>query len=519
MNKKELITELNAHSSELADYGISIKDIVKQLEIFSSGALFTRIQRPCRINDGIKLFNDADKDNLLQNYNSAAGENRLIKFVPASGAATRMFKNILAYLSENDSIEKASHNQDAQSNSNTDYIHHFINNIQNFAFYKKLKSVLIRDNISEEDVNLVLKRVIDETGLNYANYPKGAILFHSYGGEYRTAFEEHLFEAAALCTGNNSNVKIHFTISEEHEKLFNQIINKAVRKPELNNFKFDISYSFQKKSTDTISLTEDNQLLKDENGQIVLRPAGHGALIENLNDLKADIVIIKNIDNILPSNKNETSIYYKKLMIGYLNKIQSKIFKYLELLETQNCGDTLIDEITEFSATELLIDIPDNFNNLPIEQKAEYLFEKLNRPLRICGMVKNEGEPGGGPFWVLDNKSSPSLQIVEQAQINRNDADQIKIFNDSTHFNPVDIVCGLKDYKGNNFNLKTFIDETTGLITRKSYGGINIKTLELPGLWNGGMAYWNTIFTEIPVETFNPVKTVNDLLKPGHQSD
>lgn len=517
MNINELIKQSEDYSDQLSHNGISIKDIQKQLELFKKEALHTRIQRACKLNDGISSFYDQDKDDLLKSYELASAKNRLTKFVPASGAATRMFRNIQAYISEHKNINIASLRKDAGSNADAQYVYTFITNLKRFAFYDKLKSILTRDGIKDDDIDSVLKRVVGITGLNYENYPKGAILFHKYGSECRTAFEEHLFEAIGFCSGNADSIKVHFTISEEHENLFNKIISRGVKHPELSSYKIEVSYSFQKRSTDTISLSEDDQLLKDENGKLVLRPAGHGALIENLNELNADIVIIKNIDNILPSDKNDKSILFKKLMTGYLCRVQAKMFRYLELLELNNSDRSTVEEIAEFASNELSIIIPDRIKTSSPVHSAEYLFEKLNRPIRVCGMVKNEGEPGGGPFWVPDNNSSYSIQIVEQAQINMNDKDQVKVFNDSTHFNPVEIVCGLKDYKGNNFNLKNYVDSSTGLITTKSYGGRKIKTLELPGLWNGAMAYWNTIFVEIPVETFNPVKTINDLLKPAHQ--
>ncbi len=331
------------------------------------------------------------------------------------------------------------------------------------------------------------------------------------------SFEEHIYESLNYVLDRDKQVKIHFTISEEHQSLFTKIIDELKDKLK-KDFKLVHSHSFQKKSTDTVAVNEDNEILLDKNGMIIMRPAGHGALIENLNDLNADIVIIKNIDNLSVEPLNEETILFKKLLTGYLIQIQNKVFQYLRILDGCNPETVDLDEIISFCKDNIFITTRSDFDSYSNAEKVNYLIKKLNRPVRVCGMVKNEGEPGGGPFWVKDDDGTLSLQIVEQAQINFNDEQQKKIFTGSTHFNPVDIICGLRDYKGKNFNLLNFIDHQSGIITKKSKDGIQLKALELPGLWNGAMADWITIFIEVQISTFSPVKEINDLLRKQHQN-
>lgn len=522
MNKEKIFEELELHNIEIEKLGITKESIRNQLEIFERGALFIKVNKPCTIGDGIQIIDESVFEEVINLHKTAAQSGRLTYFVPASGAATRMFKQLQSYLNKSKGVPFFVLREEIFSDSDAKAVYEFLSNIKCFAFYDKLKSILKKENIDidnlndDDDISIVLKSVLDENGLNYSFLPKGAILFHKYNNECRTPFEEHLYEAA-ISTGNEGNIKIHFTISEEHSQIFSDIINETVKRFENNNVHLEVSSSFQKKSTNTITLTTENQLFKDSLGIPVFRPAGHGALIENLNELEADIILIKNIDNILPSGKNELPVKYKKIMTGYLISVQKEIFSYLRQLENKKINELIITEIKEFSTRLLSKIFPAEFDKQTNEFKSEFLFSVLNRPLRVCGMVKNEGHPGGGPFWVKNSEGEISLQIIEESQININNPKQFNIFKSSTHFNPVDLVCGVRDFKGRNFDLRDFVDRKSGLITTKSYEGNAIKTLELPGLWNGAMAYWNSIFVEIPSETFNPVKVVNDLLKPAHQ--
>jgi hypothetical protein len=523
MYKKQRLKELKEHSFEILEHGITEQQILQQLEVFERGELFTEIVKPCIKGDGIFVIDDSQTNELLENYRSAAISGQLTKFIPASGAATRMFKCLQSYLNNSKPISIAGLKKEMHTNSDAKSVYEFITNVKYFAFYEELKYLLSiekfdLDNFSNnDDISIILRKVLDSSGLNYFFYPKGAILFHKYNGEKRTAFEEHIYEAVELLKDQSDNVRIHFTISEEHAELFKEIIEKTTKHFQKQSVQVKVTYSFQKKSTDTISVTLDNQLFKDSNNQLVFRPAGHGALIENLNDLDADIVLIKNIDNILPSTKNAESIKSKKILTGFLIKIQKQVFNYLKILDSKNVNESIINETKTFASDFLSVLLTDSFERKTTDEKADYLFERLNRPLRVCGMVKNEGHPGGGPFWVRIKNGEVSLQIVEESQIDKKNKDKAEMLKTSTHFNPVDMICAVRDFNGKKFNLKNFVDESSGLITTKTFEGRQLKALELPGLWNGAMAYWNTVFVEIPAQTFNPVKEINDLLKPQHR--
>ena len=500
---------------------ISLNAIEQQLKLFVNGVKIPKIAKPCTIGDGIVELKKDYHDELLNLFHTASSNGRLIKFVPASGAASRMFQKLQSVLNRFNNFTLDDLKKYSEIDSECKSVLEFLINLPNFAFYDDLKAALkVDDSSIEKLINNspaeILKAVLFEKGLNYSSKPKGALKFHRYKDECRTAFEEHVYEAFQYISDNDANTKIHFTISEEHTESFNKIINELKSKL-ANKYILDITYSYQKKSTDTIAVDLENKLIFDKSGNLVHRPGGHGALLENLNDLKADIVIIKNIDNLLTADLAWDTILYKKLLIGYLVKIQKQIFELLHLLDKKDFNSYSFNEVIEFVEKQLFVIKPTEFENWNHEQKNKFLLTKLNRPIRVCGIVKNVGEPGGGPFWVCDNDGSLSLQIIEQAQINKNDENQKNIFKQSTHFNPVDLVCGLKDYKGNNFNLQDFVDHKAGIITNKSKDGVELKALELPGLWNGSMADWITIFIEVPITTFNPVKEVNDLLRKEHQ--
>lgn len=523
MDAEKLIIQLKKHQNELDKLDITIDQALHQLEIFSRGMPYADIIKPCRINDGIFVIDKSRCDELIEYHKQAALSGRLMKFVPASGASTRMFTNLQSYLNSSGRITLSKLKKDADNNSSVKSVSEFIENIKRFAFFDELREVLKKCKIDlqnlndKDDITQIIKKTLNPDGLNYSFYPKGAILFHKYAEETRTAFEEHIYEAVELVKDQPGTVRIHFTISEEHTNLFLKIISKTVNDSIAKEVFIKTTFSYQKQSTNTISVTLENELFLDENGQLVFRPGGHGALIENLNDISGDIVLIKNIDNILPATKNKKSVMYTKIMTGFLISIQKELFSYLRILEQKKINESLVAEIKEFASKYFSVQFNNDFHKLITEMKASYLFDKLNRPIRVCGVVKNEGHPGGGPFWVKNSRNEISLQIVEESQIDKNNPTQLKALKEATHFNPVDIVCAVKDYNGNNFNLKKYVDTETGLITNKTHEGKPLKALELPGLWNGGMADWNTLFVEIPKETFNPVKEINDLLNPAHQ--
>lgn len=502
---------------------IPLSSIEQQLKCFINGIKYPKLIKACSVDDGIIKLSQRESDDLIKNFNSAALNGHILKFVPASGAATRMFHKIQSVINRYNNFNLNNLREESVKDDECKYVYEFLTKLSKFAFYDDLKNTLNTDEtgivrLVQESPFEVLKAVLFKNGLNYSEKPKGAIKFHRYEVECRTAFEEQIYESLQYSADRYNLVKIHFTISEEHTDLFNQIITNLKQKLSNTDFKINVSYSYQKKHTDTIAVNMNNEILFDDSGKLILRPGGHGALLENLNELNGDIIVIKNIDNLCVEKYSADTILYKKLLIGVLIKIQSAIFEYLKLLENKNLDDNAYDEIMLFAEKNLSIQRPKDFIIWNKEAKNKFLFAKLNRPIRVCGMVKNEGEPGGGPFWVQSDNGDVTLQIVEQAQINFEDENQKRIYEQSTHFNPVDLVCGVKDYKGNKFDLMQFSDPDSGIIAKKSKDGLELKALELPGLWNGAMAYWNTIFVEVPITTFNPVKEINDLLKKAHQN-
>ena len=352
--------------------------------------------------------------------------------------------------------------------------------------------------------------------MNYGQLPKGLLLFHKYDEGIRTAMEEHLVEAAQYAS-TNGKAQVHFTVSEEHIELFKQKVEeKKSYYEQMFNVSYDISFSTQKASTDTVAANPDNTPFRNDDGSLLFRPGGHGALIQNLNELNADIVFIKNIDNVVPDHLKDETTKWKKIIAGVLVELQQKCFDYLKLLKSSQYDKQDILTVKDFLEHELCCKL-DHAKAMSDIELVDFLIEKLNRPIRVCGMVKNSGEPGGGPFFVYNADNTISLQILESSQLDVNNPETMNMFTKGTHFNPVDLVCATKDYKGNKFNLPDFVDPLTGFISKKSKNGKELKALELPGLWNGAMSNWNTIFVEVPAITFNPVKTVNDLLREQHQ--
>ena len=370
--------------------------------------------------------------------------------------------------------------------------------------------------LAENRYKDIVSQLLQSNGLNYGNLPKGLLLFHNYADGPRTPMEEHLVEAA-LYADCNGEANIHFTVSHDHLELFKtKVKEKANHLAKQFGVTYQINFSEQKPSTDTIAVNPDNTPFRNADGSLLFRPAGHGALIENLNEIDADIVFIKNIDNVVPDRLKSSTITYKQLLAGILVDTQQKVFDYIKQLETKDCNHEKLEEIKQFVQTVLCCNKKD-INKLNDNDLKEYLKEKLNRPIRVCGVVKNIGEPGGGPFLTYNEDGTISPQILESSQIDKSNKAYVEMFRNGTHFNPVDLVCAIKDYQGNSFTLPNYVDHSTGFITNKSKDGRELKAQELPGLWNGAMSNWNTIFVEVPLETFNPVKTVNDLLRQQHQ--
>jgi len=492
--------------AQIDSQGISLDQINQQIQHFVDGFPYLNVIRAATVDDGIIRVSEDKLTQYLHQFDQAAGERSLVKFVPASGAATRMFKSLFAAL-------------DGKSDKSVD---EFFARLPDFAFYDELKAAMKADGKDLDDAaatdrTTVLRYLLATPGLDYGNLPKGLLEFHKYADGPRTPVEEHLVEGAAYANSNGV-VRIHFTVSPEHRDRFEKLIadNKADYEAWLG-VTFDVSFSEQKKATDTISVNMDNTPFRNANESLLFRPAGHGALIENLNDIDADIIFIKNIDNVVPDEIKEQTVTYKKVIGAVLLDAQQQITRLQSLLDASEVSDGYIAEADELLRRTLFTQPPTAYDSWTKAQKLDYLRGKLNRPVRVCGMVKNVGEPGGGPFWARNADGSISLQVVESAQIDLTDDEQKTIFDTATHFNPVDLVCGVKDSHGKKYNLPDFRDPLTGFITAKSKDGKDLKAQELPGLWNGAMADWNTIFVEVPLITFNPVKTVNDLLRQEHQ--
>ena len=494
---------------QIQGHNLSLAQIEKQLENFKIGFPFVNLEKPAIIGDGILQIEESNAMDYVNAFEDYATNASIVKFVPASGAATRMFKDLYDFKSSFDSSK----------NSLEDFpaVKDVIDNIKQFAFYESLLPFGIEKAIEEKNYLKIVELILEDKGLSYGQSPKATIVFHKYDDEVRTSFEEHLVEAAKYCLNDKKEVRLHFTISGNHKEKFSELLKKVKAKYEERfSCTYEIEFSEQKSSTDTVAVYLDNSLVRDNEGNIVFRPAGHGALIENLNEINADIVFIKNIDNVIHDKYKDITYKYKKALAGILVSVKKKIDFYLNILSKQSFEKSLFEEIKEFCKNNLFLELKDLSSFKDIEDYRDYLLSVLNRPIRVCGMVKNEGQPGGGPFWIRKENGELSLQIVESAQVDMKDEKQRTIFNNSTHFNPVDLVCLIKNFKGEKFELTDFVDYNTGFITEKSQQAHKIKVQELPGLWNGSMANWITIFVQVPLETFTPVKTINNLLDKGH---
>lgn len=497
---------------QLAQKGISEEKIAEQLACFEKGFPFLKLWSAASIENGILTPAAEAQKKYLDAWEAyTQTDKKVLKFVPASGAASRMFKNMFEFLGAD---------YDAPQ---TDFEKKFFAEITHFAFYEDLNAVCLKNNgqdipalIAAGNYKAVVAALLESAGLNYGSLPKGLLKFHSYEDGNRTPLEEHLVEGALYAANRNGKVNVHFTVSPEHRALFQALVEeKAAAYAKKFGVEYSISFSEQKPSTDTVAADMENKPFRDQ-GKLLFRPGGHGALIENLNDLEADVIFIKNIDNVVPDKLKGDTVEYKKLIAGVLVTLQQKVFAYLELLDSGKYTHEQLLEMLQFLQKSLYCKNP-AVKDLEDSELAIYLKKKLNRPMRVCGMVKNVGEPGGGPFLAYNQDGTISLQILESSQIDMNDSEKKEMFEKGTHFNPVDLVCAVRNYKGEKFNLVDYVDKATGFISYKSKNGKDLKALELPGLWNGAMSDWNTVFVEVPLSTFNPVKTVNDLLRDQHQ--
>ena len=505
-----MITEQDR--KQLSEKGISEETLLRQLSQFESGFPFLKLKGAAAVGNGILRPSDEEQKHYLktwEGYVTDAGH-RVVKFVPASGAASRMFKDLFAFVDAD------------YDKPRTAFEKCFFENLGNAPYYEALDDACnvfhgkgISELISEGDYKSVVSALLSEEGLNYGHLPKGLLQFHKYEDGVRTPAEEHLVEGALYAKAADGKVNVHFTVSPEHRELFETLVEE--KSGELSSqfgADFDVSFSEQKSNTDTVAVNADNTPFRNVDGSLLFRPGGHGALIANLGDIVTDIIFIKNIDNVVPDRLKPETVYNKKLIGGILVALQKKCFEYLQCLELGDYSDEKLQEMLSFLETRFCCHSEDVLRG---EALVEYLKKKLNRPMRVCGMVKNVGEPGGGPFLAYNSDGTVSPQILESSQIDMSDPEKKAMFEKGTHFNPVDLVCAVRNFKGEPFHLPDYVDPQTGFISHKSKDGKELKALELPGLWNGAMSDWLTVFVEVPLITFNPVKTVNDLYRPEHQ--
>lgn len=498
----------------MAERGISEEDVLRQIALFKKGPPVLTCDRPCRPGDGIIIIPESQVMALAQTYARQAPERKITKFVPASGAASRMFKSLEAWAAE-----------PTPSGPDFEDVQRFAQELKRFAFYERL-----RDHLAEQgrDVDRlvsaaryaeVIAPLRDEDGLNFVNLPKGLLPFHRRGDRACTPAEEHLIEAAQYGRGKDGVCRVHFTVAEEHRAQFEALCAElAAHYASHFQCRYDVSFSVQDPRTDTIAVNPDNTPFRGPDGSLEFRPGGHGALIRNLNDLDADLIFIKNIDNCVPDRLKPPTVVWKKVLAGLLIQKQQACFSLVARLCQHRLDPSAVEEARIFATGSLNLQLDKGMARWPVEEQRDTLLRLLNRPLRVCGMVRNQGEPGGGPFWVRARDGRISRQIVESAQVDRSDAHQNEVWQQATHFNPVDLVCGVRDFRGEKFDLQRHVDEDAVFIAEKSKDGKPLKALEYPGLWNGAMSDWITLFVEVPMMTFNPVKTVLDLLRPQHQN-
>ncbi len=492
----------------------------KQLENFAKGFPFLKINEAASIHKGIIKLDDSELTKYISVFENKISEGLSpLKFVPASGAASRMFQSLFSALDE---LKRGT---DPSTITNNGEVSIFLQQISQFAFFDDLKQIVSAQNQDLQEISAqdLLEWVLWPKGLNYGYLPKGLLKFHRYSGECRTSMEEHFVEGAFYSKNKQGIVKLHFAVSPEHQPAFEKHVAEIKPKYEkLFGVSYRVHFSQQKPGTDTIAVTQENLPFRNDDGSLLFRPAGHGALLENLNELDADLIFIKNIDNVVPDVLKKTTIDYKKALAGVLLEIQEQLFYYQKMLKTHHYNtldSAFYAEAADYLENILNVIPPQKSFFSEKEEMHRYLCKKFDRPLRVCGMVKNQGEPGGGPFFAQNSDGSVSLQIAESLQIDFNDTEQTAIARNASYFNPVDLVCAVHDYAGVKYDLSDFTDPETGFISTKSKDGKKLRAQELPGLWNGSMSDWNTLFVEVPIETFNPVKTINDLLRKEHQAN
>ena len=495
---------------QLGQMGLTPDAVQHQIDNFKQGFPKSHLDAAATPdNNGIIRLSDKEIARYEKQYSTLSNGKKLLKFVPASGAGTRMFRDLYSFTATYFGVA---------GNFGKEFpeVKTFLENIHTFAFFNDLKAQMatadldIEDYLHRGDYSTVINFLLKEQYLGYGSLPKALLKFHRYGAVQRTPLEEHIVEGALYAKSSDGTVNLHFTISPEHRAAFRRKIAEVKQYYESTfGIKLHITFSEQKHYTDIIAVDEQNNPVRDEEGRLLFRPGGHGALIENLNEQRADIIFVKNIDNVVPDWMKHTTVIYKQVLAGMLLELREKCFDMLRTLDTHPDSKTLA-KLIRTAKKDFNIMVPEGCD-------ARTLRNLLNRPMRICGMVKNLGEPGGGPFYTIDSMGTRSLQVVESAQVNHNDPQQEAIFQASTHFNPVDLVCSTKNYHGRYFDLRKYVDPQTGFISKKTKGALTVKSQELPGLWNGAMAHWITLFVEVPVATFNPVKTVNDLLRKEHR--
>ena len=509
--------------------GMTVEKVRSDLNSVQQGFPSVRIDRPCVAGDGIVVLSDPELDRLARVYARYTGRREFGTFVPASGAGSRMFQPLLSGAGQYAGLTRQQLGVKARAgDAACREFQEFVRGIRRFSFYGELQLVMAREALSVEEFvangkyDQLANYVLGSPGLDYANLPKGLIPFHHYIDEIRTPFAEHLVEAAAYVRDHTHRARVHFTVSVDYLEEVRAHIDRMKSRYERSGTHYDVSFSVQKPSTDTIAVLQGGNPFRDGDGQLVFRPSGHGALLENLNDLKGDVVFVKNIDNVTLDRLKPETYRYKRALGGYLLELQSELFSFLDRLhrgEHATMDQSALTDAIAFAEHKLLITLPDRFTHAEKGTQLAFLKRKLNRPLRVCGMVKNSGEHGGGPFWVEHTDHTVSRQIVEAIQVDVQDDSQRASWESGTYFNPVDLVCGVRDFRGRPFELRQFADPNTSFVVHKTKDGKSLRSLELPGLWNGSMADWHTIFVEVPMITFNPVKTIYDLLRPEHQQE
>lgn len=492
--------------------GIRIDDLNRQIKYFKTGFPPADISMPATPGKGIMCLTDGDEKHYRDVFRQNGPDFHITRFIPASGAATRMFKSLYGAL---ENLTGKTKDEQLAWIASDPEMNTFFKELREYPFYEDLQ--LPREAAPAE----ILVQILGPDGIHYGSKPKGLLKFHKYNtGQRRSSFEEHVREAAEYCMSREGALRLHLTVSPDHLDGFQTEAARIIPKIEKETgLIIDVSFSFQKSETDTIAVDPDNEPFRNPDGSLIFRPGGHGALIQNLDGLNSDILFISNIDNVAPDWQKPIRVAYKEVLGGILLEIRSKVFYYLQQLTgEERVEKTRLDSMVSFLHERLGIAIPDQLENWNAADLKQWLVRTMDRPIRVCGMVKNEGEPGGGPFYVRSESGEISLQIVESSQIDLDDADKRALVQKSTHFNPVDLVCSTRDFRGNKFNLTQYVDHNTGFISEKSVGGKSLKALELPGLWNGAMAHWLTLFVEVPIETFSPVKTVFDLMREEHRA-